>query len=212
MIKLLVLFLGIISLFLSVLIARKFYLAGKIISSQSLQLASASYLLLGIAVIVEAISLLYIPSPSILSKSVGGQPVFPIERMEALAYRGILFAAPLYTITYTLFLVSAYIEYTSIENKEKTIITGIFFPLALYLDYNVVALIVLSLAVYKIIRVYGKTTLPSIILYGTLITSHMLGALSGLYDTTLFLELSVLARALTLPIFYAAIHLSERSS
>ena len=153
---------GFASLYMSLVLRR----AGALVSDKGLTLASAALIVYAIAVLLESIVNLLAPA------HLGPSPRRPQEILTVVVNRGTLIAIPLYTIAYSLMAISHYVTTFPTESRRRLYAIPVF--ILLFIDYNIVDLIVLAIAALLVLSQYGVPRQRTVAFYLTLVASHLL--------------------------------------
>ncbi len=171
------------------------------LDDKALSLAALGFLVYAAALILEALGNIYALSSAhwILRHR---QTEEARRLAELLLNRGSITALPIYTVSYVLLAASIYVEHT--ELPRTTIIIPVF--LTLYVDQNIVNLLVLILTASLTLARYGKARLGGLLFYTLTGTSHLL-ALTAIATPAHWHQLvltGMLLRSLAVPAFLAA--------
>ena len=173
--------------------------ANRISGDPSTAIAAAGFAAMAAGLILEAVGLAaYHPPPH------GGRPLAIAGLMVS---RGTLLAVPLYTTAYTLMAASHYVS-----SRQPVILAALPLMLALYLDFNGLALIILATAVLGASSRYAEKRPTLIVFYTLLLTSHALPIAGLAYPEALptLLQASTMLRGLAPTIIVAASMVARR--
>ena len=100
----------------------------------------------------------------------------PQELLSVLVNRGTLIAIPLYTLSYAFLAASHYVSGTAVEGSSRREREYGMIPLfiLIFIDYNIIDLIVLAIAAIMVLGRYGSARLPTVLFYTILAASHSL--------------------------------------
>ena len=178
----------------------------KPIGDKGLALYSLAMAIFGLSLLIEA-------AVNILTPIHNARPGRrPQEILVLLVNRGTLIAIPLYTLSYSFMAASHYVSSTITENLGSNKLQTALLPILVlvFVDYNLIDLIVLIIASITVLGKYGVPRLPSIIFYTVLGISHSIAA------SLLFLEgqwwvipLSTITRSLAPLLLLALLKLSN---
>lgn len=156
-----------------------FYLAllllrvGRAAGDKGLALSSAAMAVFGVALLLESIVNLAAPVCA------GGRGRRPQEILSILLNRGTLAAIPLYTVSYALMAASHYVSGVPLAGSggSSRLYASTPIMVLLFVDYNIIDLIVLAAAAALVMGRYGAARLPSVAFYAILGASHATAAL-----------------------------------
>ncbi|MEB3759820.1 MAG: hypothetical protein GSR72_07735 [Desulfurococcales archaeon] len=192
--------------FTSLYISLSLFKLGEVIKDKGLTLSAIAMTIFGISLLIEAT--VNIMAPTYIS----GPGRRPQELLSILVNRGTLIAIPLYTISYVLMASSHYVSgvslrETAIPPKEFSVI-----PLfvIMFIDYNVIDLIVLIVAAIIVLGKYGSARLPTVVFYIVLGISHLVPVMLLFASSSWWIvPLSTLLRGLAPLILFASSLLKE---
>ena len=177
----------------SIVLARRINSAASAINSPSLRLLAVAFTVFSLALLMDALALLlYQHTPNYASHGisiVAGKR--PREVTFLIINRAAILAQPLYMIAYTLYAVSIYYSHLPIEEKRLYALPLIA---AVYVDYNIVALVLLALTGYMVYE-RGSMHTRWLVFYFLLAASHALAILALHLTNTTLLSLSMSLRA-----------------
>ncbi len=169
----LVLFSALVSLIgvgASLYIGLSLYRIGSTIMDKGLILSSVAMYIFGFTLLIEV--LVNLMAPMHISRP-GHRPQ---EILSLLINRGTVTAIPLYTLSYAFMAVSHFVSGVSLEesniSRKEFAVIPIF--LLVFIDYNIIDLIVLIIATILVLGKYGSTRLPTAIFYTILGLSHLM--------------------------------------
>ena len=151
---------GLASIYMSLALRR----AGDLVGDKGLVLTSTALTIYGIALLLE--STVNLLAPAHLPPSPGR----PQEILAVIVNRGTLIAIPLYTIAYSLMAASHYVS--TLPATTQTRLYAAPLLLLLLIDYNIVDLIVLTIAASLVLGQYGAPRPQTITFYTIIAASH----------------------------------------
>ncbi len=184
--------LAIVGALASLLLALRINGAASAISSPSLRLLAAAFVVFSLALLMDALALLlYQPPHGHVMHGVGvGKR--PREVSFLLVNRASMLAQPFYMIAYTLYAVSIYYSHLPLGDRR---IYSLPLVALVYIDYNIAALVLLALAGYMVYE-RGSTRLRWLLFYCLLATSHVLAIMALEAISTIMLSISMSLRAM----------------
>ncbi|MCE4620435.1 MAG: hypothetical protein F7C33_05360 [Desulfurococcales archaeon] len=143
---------------------------GRVIGDKGLTLASIAMAVYGLTLLLEALVNSFAPA----RLAVHGRR--PQELLSVLVNRGTLVAIPLYTLSYAFLAASHYVSGTAVEGSSRREREYAMIPLfiLIFIDYNIIDLIVLAIAAIMVLGRYGSARLPTVLFYAILAASHSL--------------------------------------
>ncbi len=162
-------FLSIAGVLASVFISLKLWRVYKIVRDKSLLLMSFGLLVYGIALFLESIGNLYLGhfASSLHSRR-------PVEITTLIIHRGSMLSLPLYMISYVLFAVSHYVGSLDVSSSGSRSYILLPVIVLMYLDMNVLSLLVLIIAAYAVLVEYGRASYPTLLFYLLIGLSHLI--------------------------------------
>lgn len=155
---------------ISLYISRSLMRVGRAIGDKGLTLASIAMAIYGLTLLIEAFVNSFAPA----HLAVHGRR--PQELLSVLVNRGTLIAIPLYTLSYAFLAASHYVSGTAVEGSSRREREYGMIPLfiLIFIDYNIIDLIVLAIAAMMVLGRYGSARLPTVLFYTILAASHSL--------------------------------------
>jgi len=155
---------------ISLYISRSLMRVGRAIGDKGLTLASIAMAIYGLTLLIEAFVNSFAPA----HLAVHGRR--PQELLSVLVNRGTLIAIPLYTLSYAFLAASHYVSGTAVEGPSRREREYGMIPLfiLIFIDYNIIDLIVLAIAAMMVLGRYGSARLPTVLFYTILAASHSL--------------------------------------
>ncbi|MCE4610119.1 MAG: hypothetical protein F7C36_07080 [Desulfurococcales archaeon] len=192
--------------FASLYIGLSLFKLGDVIKDKGLTLSAIAMTIFGISLLIEAT--VNIMAPSYIS----GPGRRPQELLSILVNRGTLIAIPLYTISYALMASSHYVSGVSIKETAVSLKEFSIIPLfvLMFIDYNVIDLLVLIVAAAIVLGKYGSARLPTVIFYIVLGISHLIPVMLLFASSSWWIvPLSTLLRGLAPLVLFASSLLRE---
>ena len=155
---------------ISLYISRSLMRVGRAIGDKGLTLASIAMAIYGLTLLIEAFVNSFAPA----HLAVHGRR--PQELLSVLVNRGTLIAIPLYTLSYAFLAASHYVSGTAVEGSSRREREYGMIPLfiLIFIDYNIIDLVVLAIAAIMVLGRYGSARLPTVLFYTILAASHSL--------------------------------------
>ena len=191
-----------------VLLFDKLCRASRLVGERSLCITGLAFLAYSAGLVLEALGNIYTYSAGVEAPSWSRRP----ETVSLLALnRGTLLAAPLYIVAYTLCAVALYYTHVPLEDgRRNRIYAAAPLVLQMYVDYNLVALVVLSAAVLLATRRYGGVKGPGIVFYLLAAASHATAVALALIFNPILIPVSMILRAAALLGFAASTMLAGK--
>lgn len=174
----------------------------RLLDDKALSLAALGFLVYAIALTMEALGNIYALA------SLHRPPTHPYtgetrRLTELLLNRGSITALPVYTVSYVLLAASIYVEHVKLPPATQVLVP-VF--LSLYIDQNMVNLLVLLATASLTLAHYGRARLGGLLFYTLTGTSHLaaLIAIATPEHWHSLVVLGMILRSLAVPAFLAA--------